>query len=135
MKMFNHGFCSVVLTLLTVLNALAMSTDLTGSWYVKMESPYDTVTYLFKFDVKGDTFTGTVKIKNKKEEGVGQVTDGKIDGDKITFNLHVPIAGTPSTVSATGTVSGNEMKLTIEGEDPHDGHRKMLLTLSRVAAD
>ncbi|MFN2532799.1 MAG: hypothetical protein ABR555_16030 [Pyrinomonadaceae bacterium] len=37
----------------------------------------DTVTYTFDFDVKGDAFTGTVKIINKKEEATGQITDGK----------------------------------------------------------
>ena len=128
-------YCLLLLSLLLSANAFAAPVDLGGEWYVKMESPQDTVTYLFKFDVKGDSFTGTVKIKNKKEEGVGQISDGKIDGDKIAFTLHVPIAGKPSTVSATGTVTGNEMKLTIEGEDPHDGHRKMQLTLARVAGD
>ena len=131
--MYKHAYFSFLVSLAFAYNAFAVSADLTGDWFVKMESPQDTVTYLFNFDVKGDSFTGTVKIKNKKEEGVGQVTDGKIDGDKIAFTLHVPIAGTPSTVSATGTVTGNEMKLTIEGEDPHDGHRKMQLTLTRVS--
>ena len=133
--MFKHGYRSFVLSLVIAVNGFASSADLTGNWFVRMEGPQDTVTYLFKFDVKGDSFTGTVNIKNKKEESVGQISDGKIDGDKIAFTLHVPIAGTPSTVSANGTVTGNEMKLTIEGEDPHDGHRKMQLTLTRSAAN
>jgi hypothetical protein len=126
---------SFLLILVFVFNAFAASADLTGDWSARIESPQDTVTYLFKFEVKGDSFTGTVKIKNKKEEAVGQITDGKIDGDNVAFTLHVPIAGNPSTVSATGTVTGNQMKVTIEGEDPHDGHRQLQLTLARSAAN
>lgn len=133
--MISHKFYPFLLSLLLCANGFAASADLGGDWYAKMEGPQDTVTYLFKFDVKGDSFTGTVKIKNKKEEGVGQITDGKIDGDQIAFKLQVPIAGKLSSVSANGTVAGNEMKLTIEGEDPHDGHRKMQLTLTRTAAN
>ena len=132
--MTKSKFYVLLVGLVIFANAFAASADLGGDWYVKMESPQDTVTYLFKFEVKGDSFTGTVKIKNKKEEGVGEIADGKIDGDNIAFTLHVPIAGKPSTVNVTGTVSGNEMKLLIEGEDPHDGHRKIQLTLTRVAA-
>jgi hypothetical protein len=133
--MFKRSYYALLFSLVFCMNAFGTAADLTGDWYAKMESPQDTVTYLFKFDVKGDSFTGTVKIKNKKEEGAGEITQGKIDGDRIAFTLHVPIAGTPSTVAATGTVTGNEMKLTIEGEDPHDGHRKMQLKLSRVAVN
>jgi hypothetical protein len=131
--MFKRIYYPLLLSLIFCSSAFGASADLTGDWYVKIESPQDTVTYLFKFDVKDDSFTGTVKIKNKKEEGTGEITDGKIDGDRIAFKLHIPIAGTPSTVSATGTVTGNELKLTVEGEDPHDGHRKMQLTLARIA--
>jgi hypothetical protein len=133
--MFKRRYYALVFGLVFCTSAFGTTADLTGDWYAKMETPQDTVTYLFKFDVKGDSFTGTVKIKNKKEEGAGEITQGKIEGDKIAFTLHVPIAGTPSTVAATGTVTGNEMKLTIEGEDPHDGHRKMQLTLTRVVVN
>ena len=127
--------CSFLVSVFLALNVSGASANLTGDWSATIAGAQDTVTYLFKFDVKGDSFTGSVRIKNKKEESVGQITEGKIEGDKIAFTLHVPIAGTPSTVSANGTVTGNEKKLTIEGEDPHDGHRKMQLTLTRSAAN
>src|SRR5215831_3296704 len=131
--MSRYKSLSALFLVFVATNVFAASADLTGEWRAKMESPQDTVVYVFTFDVKGDSFTGSVKIKNKKEESVGQITDGKLDGDKLSFILHIPIAGTPGTVTAKGTVAGDEMKLTVEGEDPHDGHRKMDLTLMRAA--
>jgi spore coat protein CotH len=112
--------------------AVAMPLDLAGQWQAKVDGPQDTVTYVFNFDVKGDSFTGTVKITNKKEEATGQITDGKIDGDKITFTVHIPIDGAPGTASASGIALRDQVKLTIEGEDSHNGHRNMELTITRA---
>jgi len=133
--MLKYRCFSALWLIFAVTNVFPSSADLSGEWRAKMESPQDTVVYVFTFDVKGESFTGAVKIKNKKEESVGQITDGKIDGDKVSFVLQIPIAGKPGTVTATGTVSGDEMKLTVEGEDPHDGHRKMNLTLTRASSN
>jgi hypothetical protein len=123
---------ALLLSLCLVTTALSRPVDLAGEWNARVESPQDIVTYVFKFDVKGNSFTGNVKITNKQEEATGQITDGKIDGDKIAFVVHIPIDGAPGLASVTGTISGNEIKLTIEGEDSHDGHRKMELTLTRA---
>jgi len=123
---------ALFLSLCLVTTVFSRPVDLAGEWNARVESPQDVVTYVFRFDVKGDSFTGTVKIANKREEATGQITDGRIDGAKIAFVVHVPIDGAPGTASVTGTVSGDEIKLTIEGEDSHDGHRKMALTLTRA---
>ena len=117
--------------LLVVSIAVASPPDLSGQWETTVTGPQDTVTYTFRFDVEGGAFTGTVKTVNKKEEATGQITDGKIDGNNISFKIHILIDHVPSTVSATGIISGDQLKLTIEGEDPHDGHRKIELTVTR----
>jgi hypothetical protein len=130
--MFKKRIYALLLMTLLFTVVVAMPIDLSGQWQAKVESPQDTVSYVFNFDVKGDSFTGTVKITNKKEEATGQITDGKIDGNKIVFTVHIPIDGAPGTASASGILSGDQMKLTIEGEDPHDGHRKMELTIERA---
>ena len=123
---------ALFLSLFLATTAFAGPVDLAGEWNAKVEGPQDTITYVFKFDVKGNSFTGTVKITNKLEQATGQITDGKIEADKIAFIVHVPIDGAPGTASATGIVSGDQIKLTIEGEDSHDGHRKMELTINRA---
>jgi len=133
--MFRYKCLSTLFVLCVITNVFAASADLTGEWRAKMESPQATVAYVFTFEMKGDSFTGSVKVRNEGEETVGQITDGKIDGDKVSFVVHIPIAGQPGTVTAKGTVAGNEMKLTVEGEDPHDGHKKMELKLTRASSN
>ena len=132
MKLLKRKCPAIFLSLLLATTAFAAPVDLAGEWNAKVEGPQDTVTYVFRFDVKGNSFTGTVKITNKLEEATGQITDGKIEADKIAFIVHIPIDGAPGTASATGIVSGDQIKLTIEGEDSHDGHRKMELTINRA---
>jgi hypothetical protein len=130
--MFKERISALLLITWLFVVAVAAPVDLSGRWQAKVESPQDTVFFVFDFDVKGNSFTGTVKIKNKKEEATGQITDGKIDGDRIAFNVHIPINGAPGVATASGIVSGDQVKLTIEGEDPHDGHRKMELSIERA---
>ena len=130
--MFRQKTIALFLVVFFCATAGAAPVDLAGQWQAKVEGPQDTVTYVFNFDVKGDSFTGTVRITNKKEGATGQITDGKIDGNKIAFTVHIPINGAPGTASGTGIVSGDQINLTIEGEDAHDGHRKMELTINRA---
>jgi hypothetical protein len=111
--------------------AVAGPPNLSGEWETTVTGPQGTATYTFRFDVEGDAFTGAVKMVNKKEEATEQITDGKIDGNNISFKIHILIDHIPSTVSATGIISGDQLKLTIEVEDPQDGHRKIELTLTR----
>lgn len=132
MKSLKRNCHALFLSLFLAATAFAAPVDVAGEWDAKVESPQDTVTYVFRLDVKDNSFTGTVKITNKLEEATGQITDGKIEGDKIAFIVHIPIDGAPGTASASGIVSGDQIKLTIEGEDSHDGHRKMELTIHRA---
>jgi hypothetical protein len=133
--MLKQNCRAVFLSLFLVVVAFAAPVDLAGEWRATVEGSRDTVTYTFNFDVKGDSFTGTVKIVNKKEVATGQITGGRIEGDRVAFTVHIPVDGAPGTASATGTISGDEMKLTIGGEDTHEGHRKMELTLTRAKAN
>jgi len=42
-----------------------------------------------------------------------QISDGKIDGDNISFKVAMQMGGNSMTSEYSGTVSGNEMKLKI----------------------
>jgi hypothetical protein len=48
---------AVLLSLCLVTSALSRPIDLAGEWNARVESPQDIVTYLFKFDVKSNSFT------------------------------------------------------------------------------
>lgn len=88
------------------------ATDVTGSWTTQMATPDGNAIQLtFHFKQDGDKLTGTV------ESPVGgepiEITNGKVDGDKITFDTSV----NNTTIDHEGTVSGDEIKLNAKTSD------------------
>jgi len=76
-----------------------------GKWLVKDNGNE------MKLDLKaeGSRITGT--FENSQTPGAVELKDGKIEGDKISFNYVRQINGQDMKVSWTGTLSGDEMKL------------------------
>jgi hypothetical protein len=76
-----------------------------GKWLIKDNSNE------MKLDLKaeGSKLTGT--YENSQNPGVVELKDGKIEGDKISFNFVRQINGQDMKVSWTGTLSGDVMKL------------------------
>jgi len=76
-----------------------------GKWLIKDNSNE------MKLDLKaeGSKLTGT--YENSQNPGAVEIKDGKIEGDKISFNYARQINGQDMKVSWTGTLSGDEMKL------------------------
>lgn len=89
--------------------SVACAQDVTGHWTGKVADQYD-VAYDFK--VQGNTLTG----KDTHPDGsVSDITNGKINGDTLSFD--VPIQGTMTHV--TGKVNGDAITLrfSIQGND------------------
>jgi hypothetical protein len=64
--------------------------------------------------VKDTTLTG----KMKSNLGEGEVLDGKVEGDKVTFTEILKFDGMEIRISYTGTViSGDEIKFTRQVAD------------------
>lgn len=55
----------------------------------------------------GPGVAGTVKIGEME----GNIENGKLDGDKISFDINIG----PGKLAFEGTVAGDEMKLTVTG--------------------
>ena len=91
--------------------ATAFAADLTGTWSGEMPGQNgDTfhISYTFKQD--GAKLTGFAK---SPQGDLIQIADGKIDGDKVSFNLTVH--GT--TILHEGTISGDTIKLNTNSDD------------------
>ncbi len=104
------------------------ATDVTGTWNTSMQAPdgngsFD-LTFTFKQD--GSALTGTV---TGPQGDPLAITNGKIDGDKISFT--VSFNGT--TITHDGTVSGDQIKLTSKSSD--NSFPEMSLTLKRAKAE
>lgn len=92
----------------------ASTANLAGTWVATIELEGAAHTFTFVFDVQGDTFTGTVTPDDHQSQ---QITDGKINGNNVSFK-----AGPPNDLAYfTGTVEGDNLKLDLA--DPHGAHQ------------
>jgi hypothetical protein len=101
--------CAALMMALGTLTAHA-ATSITGSWTTEMKAPDGSagiqLTFTFKQD--GTTLTGTVQSPQQGDPIA--ISDGKVDGDKISFK--VVIQGGTIVASPDGNSAGDTIKLT-----------------------
>jgi hypothetical protein len=84
--------------------------DPSGRWTATFPTDIGEQTYTFDFQVKGTTLTGTVK---GSLTGESPVTEGKIDGDTITFVESTSFMEMPLRITYSGTMtSADEIQFT-----------------------
>ena len=86
----------------------AFAADVTGKWNASVESRRGTQTITFDFHVDGSTLTGKITTPR----GDSDISNGKVDGDTISFDQVVNFNGEEHTISYKGTVSGDTIKFT-----------------------
>jgi hypothetical protein len=105
----------------------AAAADLTGKWVAQIQGQNGTRQMTFDLKADGTKLTGTVTGMGgggggRKGGGGGaggaaaaptpvEISDGKIDGDKVTFSVKVDRGGQTRVTTYTGTYSGDELKL------------------------
>jgi hypothetical protein len=87
----------------------AWAADISGKWISEMPGrDGGTVTTTYNFKVSGNTLTGTIS----SQRGDQEISEGKINGDEISF---VTVREGPNgqiKITYKGKVSGNEIRLT-----------------------
>jgi hypothetical protein len=122
----------LVTTILLVVVLAAFAADVTGKWTYEAPgrggNPGRPTTITLKMD--GGKLTGSVPGMMGRGGGGGgtppadqAISNAKIDGDKVYFEVTRDMQGTSFTTKYEGTVSGDEMKLKItrpgfNGGDP-----------------
>jgi len=102
----------VLPALLGLFALVASAADVTGKWVAQVPGRGGNATETtFNLKQDGSTVTGTVS----GGRGDQPISDGKVEGDKISFNVNLEFNGNKITQAYTGTVSGDEMKLTRGG--------------------
>jgi len=105
---------TIRITLLSCLLAVAaLAADVTGKWSAEVPGRggnNQTMTINLKAD--GDQLTGTVSGRR----GDNPISDGKINGDDVSFNVVVDFQGNSIKMIYTGKVSGDEIKFKREVE-------------------
>ncbi len=92
---------------------LALAADVSGKWTAQVpgrDGQAREVTFNFKVD--GGTLTGTTSGRGGQDVAI---SDGKVEGNNISFNTKMEYNGNTVVMKYTGTISGNEIKMKREG--------------------
>jgi hypothetical protein len=124
-------------TLLTLLVGTAVAADVSGDWTGHMSGPDGGAGMAITLHLKqdGSKLTGTM---DGPQGDTVQISDGKVQGDKISFSVTVSMGGGDGmTIVHEGTVQGDEMKLVVKmeggpgGEGPGGGPGPITLKRSK----
>jgi hypothetical protein len=95
--------------LLGLLALTAFAADVNGKWVAQMTGRNgQTREITFNFKADGNTLTGTITTPR----GDMDISDGKVDGDQISFTQTLEFGGNEIKLLYKGTVSGDEIKFT-----------------------
>lgn len=99
--------------LLAICTLSAFAADITGKWTADVPGR-EGATQKNTFDLKADgaMLTGTVSTPR----GETAISDGKIDGDNISFNVKMSMGGNEIKMIYAGKVEAGELKMTRERE-------------------
>ncbi|MGA9063572.1 MAG: hypothetical protein WB341_18155 [Terracidiphilus sp.] len=87
----------------------ALAADFNGKWTADVQGRNgNTQTITFEFHVDGTTLTGTITTPR----GGTDISNGKVDGDNISFDQVMNFNGNSITISYRGTADGDTIKFT-----------------------
>jgi len=97
----------------------AVAADISGKWVAQVTTARGTSETTFNFKQEGTKLTGTVVT----QMGESPISDGKVEGDDVTFAQTMSFQGNEMKFVWKGKVSGDEIKFTRtrEGGAPGGG--------------
>ena len=98
----------LIAAMTAVLSLVAFAADASGTWKASIETPNGTMENTFTFKVDGDKLTGTITMG---QMGEGPISEGKVEGDNVTFAVVREFNGNQYRINYKGKVTGDEMKL------------------------
>ena len=103
---------AIVVSAILVVALLAgvRAADVTGTWSATFPTDAGEQQYTYQFTVKGSELTGTAK---GNLTGETKITEGKVDGQTISFVEAATFQGMPFRIEYTGSMtSADEIKFT-----------------------
>ena len=99
-------------TLFLALGAIcAHAADITGKWNATVSA--NGGAYVYDFQQNGTALTGhAIQMADGKSKGDVAITNGKVDGNTVTFTETLDMSGTPLAITYTGTIDGDTIKFT-----------------------
>ena len=107
------------LILLIATGVSAAAADIAGTWKTVVTGGviHKTISQAtFVFEVDGTQLTGTAHVGGRGYPGTAPISDGKIDGNRISFTVvgRYPSSNGLPTMKFDGAVNGQEIALTME---------------------
>jgi hypothetical protein len=91
---------------LALASVSALAADFNGKWSADITTPRGTQTLTFDFHVDGSTLTGKITTAR----GDADISNGKVDGDNISFDQVMTRNGNQMTTTFTGKADGDTIK-------------------------
>jgi hypothetical protein len=113
---YDGGFMKIrffgVLALLVATALPAAAGELAGKWTAEFDSPIGIQKYVYEFKKSGDVLTGEATHDHSMGKGTEPLKNLKVEGDKVSFEEPLVIEGNEITITYSGTLAGDELKLT-----------------------
>jgi len=97
----------LALATLCIVGGLAHAADVSGTWTASFDTQVGKQEYTYTLKVDGAALSGTAK---SNLIGDSTLTDGKVDGNKISFVEKGTYQGMPLQFNYTGELAGDEIK-------------------------
>ena len=105
---------SLIVFALMLSGRVVLAADITGKWTASFDTQIGQQDYTYDFVVKDTTLTG--KFKSNLAEG--EILEGKVDGEKVTFVEILKFEGNEVRITYTGKiVSADEIQFTRQVAD------------------
>ena len=108
-----------VTTILLALSLAAFAADVSGKWTFEQQGRRGPQTVTLNLKADGGALTGTLSQPGRNGNMETQISDGKVDGDNISFKVTRQMGDNSFTIEYNGKISGDEIKLKItrQGQD------------------
>jgi hypothetical protein len=90
----------------------SFAADIDGKWTGQVEGRNGPQTQTIMLKAADNTLTGSIE---GGRGGPVEISNGKIDGDNVSFTVIRQFQGNKVTQEYKGTISGGELKLTVSG--------------------
>jgi hypothetical protein len=96
-----------VVAILCALTLAVMAADVSGKWTWEQQGRNGNQTQTLTLKADGATLTGSLD----GGRGATEISDGKVDGNNISFVVKREVNGNTITTPYTGTLDGDSLKL------------------------
>ena len=100
----------LILLSCALMAAVAFAADVTGKWTYEMQGRQGAMTGAINLKAEGNSLTGTVSGRG----GDTEISNGKIDGDTLSFDVVREFNGNKMVMKYTGTVTPDGIKFRVE---------------------